>query len=243
MLELHRDGRPMTQIKAVARAGGALPHGQVGECVFAGARDRVTRFAGRLGRVLPRRETEPLELDLALGEFRLIGRVTGLTATGWVGYRLASMKAGDYLNLWLHHLAINAAVPAGAAWTSHWVAEDRDVLLEPIADPAVHLAALLDLYWQGTRRVLHFFPKSALAYVEKQRAGQGEDEALRAARQIWEGSDFQTTPSESTDVYYQMAFRDTDPLDAEFTATAATVFAPLFAQIPRKTGDGLAADG
>jgi exodeoxyribonuclease V gamma subunit len=243
MLELHRDGRPMTQIEAVARAGGALPHGRVGECVFVGARDRVTRFAGRLGRVLPRRETEPLELDLALGEFRLIGRVTGLTATGWVGYRLASMKAGDYLNLWLHHLTVNAAAPAGAAWTSHWVAEDRDVLLEPVADPAAHLAALLDLYWQGTRRVLHFFPKSALVYVEKQRAGQGEDEALRTARQTWEGSDFQTTPPESTDVYYQMAFRDTDPLDAEFTATAATVFAPLFAQIPREIGDGLAADG
>lgn len=230
MLELYREGRPMAEIEAVARASGALPHGQVGECVFAEARERVTRFAGRLGRTLPRRETEPLELDLALGEFRLIGRVTGLTPTGWVGYRLASMKAGDYLNLWLHHLAINAAAPTGAAWNSHWVAEDRDVLLEPVADSAAHLAALLELYWRGTRRVLHFFPKSALAYVEKLRAGQGEEEALRAARRTWEGSDFQTMPPESADVYYQLAFRGADPLDAEFMATAATVFAPMFGQ-------------
>ncbi len=236
MLELHRDGRPMAEIAAVARAGGALPHGQVGECVFAGARERVTRFAGRLGRVLPRRDTEPLELDLALGEFRLIGRVTGLTATGWVGYRLASMKAGDYLNLWLHHLAINAATPPGAAWNSHWVAEDRDVLLEPVADPAARLTELLELYWQGTRRVLHFFPRSALAYVEKLRAGKSEDEALGAARRIWAGGDFQTTPPESADVYYQLAFRDTDPLDVEFTATAAMVFAPLFEQARREDG-------
>ena len=236
MLELHRDGRPMAEIAAVARAGGALPHGQVGECVFAGARERVTRFAGRLGRVLPHRDTEPLELDLALGEFRLIGRVTGLTATGWVGYRLATMKAGDYLNLWLHHLAINASAPTDVAWSSHWVAEDQDVLLEPVADSAAHLAALLDLYWQGTRRVLHFFPKSALAYVEKLRAGKSEDEALRAACRIWEGSDFQTTPPESADIYYQLAFRGADPLDAEFMTTAATVFAPLFAQARREGG-------
>jgi len=80
--------------------------------------------------------------------------------------------------------------------------------------------------------------KSALAYVEKLRAGKSEDEALRAARRIWEGDDFQTTPPESMDVYYQMAFRDTDPLDVEFTATAATVFAPLFAHARREAGEG-----
>ncbi len=110
------------------------------------------------------------------------------------------------------------------------------MLLEPIADPAAHLAALLDLYWQGTRRVLHFFPKSALTYVEKLRAGKSEDEALRAARRIWEGDDFQTTPPESADVYHQLAFRDTDPLDVEFTAAAATVFAPMFEQARREVG-------
>ncbi len=237
-LELYREDRPAVEIEAVLRAGGALPHGQVGECVFAGARERVVRFAGRLGRVLPRRAAEPLNLELTLGEFRLTGRLTGLTPAGWTGYRLASMKASDYLNLWLHHLASNAVAPVGVASCGHWVAEDRDVVLEPVTNPHETLRTLLDLYWRGTRRLLHFFPKSALAYVEKLgKDGDGE-RALRAAQTEWEGSEYRQSRSEREDGYYQLAFGDTDPLDGEFVELAMAVFEPLFAHVRREAEDG-----
>ncbi len=230
MLELHRDGRPAAEIQAVARGSGALPHGQVGDCVFVQAQERMTRFAGRLGRVLPRRDPEPLDLELKLGEFELSGRLTGMTLAGRVGYRLASMKANDVLNLWLYHLALNVAAPAGTTLCSHWVAEDQEVLLEPVADAAAHLRAMLEWYWRGTRRLLHFFPKSALAYVETLRKdkNQDTDKALRAARRQWEGDDFQQAAPERENVYYQLAFRDTDPLDAEFVAVAMAMFMPIF---------------
>ena len=235
MLELHLDRRPAAEIERVVRAGGALPHGQVGQCVFAEARARVTRFAGRLGRALPGRKTEWLNVDLALGDFRLTDRLTGLTPTGWVGYRLASMKAADYLDLWLHHLALNAAAPAGVALQSHWVAEDKDVILEPVEQPELQFRALLELYWEGSRRLLHFFPKSALAYVERFRKEQDADKALRAARGAWEGDEFRQGFAERDDPYYRLAYRDTDPLDAEFAALAAAVFDPLFERIRQET--------
>ena len=230
MLELHRDGRPAAAIQAVARGSGALPHGQVGDCVFAQAQERVTRFAGRLGRVLPRRDMEPLDLEFKLDGFELSGRLTGMTPAGRVGYRLASIKANDYLNLWLHHLALNVAAPAGMALQSRWVAEDKEVLLEPVEEAAAHLRAVLEWYWQGTRRLLHFFPKSALAYVETLCKDQNQDvdKALRAARRQWEGDDFQRLTPERENVYYQLAFRDTDPLDAEFAAVAVAMFEPIF---------------
>ena len=230
MLELHRDGRSATAIQAAMRGSGALPHGQVGDCVFAEAQDRVMRFAGRLGRVLPRRDLEPLDLALKLDGFELSGRLTGITPGGRVGYRLASIKANDYLNLWLHHLVLNIAAPTGITLQSRWVAEDKEVLLEPAADAAVHLRALLEWYWRGTRRLLHFFPKSALAYVETLRKDQNQDtdKALRAARSQWEGGDFQQVAPERENVYYQLAFRDTDPLDVEFEAVAMAVFMPVF---------------
>jgi exodeoxyribonuclease V gamma subunit len=235
MLELHLDRRPAAEIERVVRAGGALPHGQVGQGVFAEARARVTRFAGRLGRALPGRKTEWLNVDLALGDFRLTDRLTGLTPTGWVGYRLASMKAADYLDLWLHHLALNAAAPAGVALQSHWVAEDKDVILEPVEQPELQFRALLELYWEGSRRLLHFFPKSALAYVERFRKEQDADKALRAARGAWEGDEFRQGFAERDDPYYRLAYRDTDPLDAEFAALAAAVFDPLFERIRQET--------
>lgn len=230
MLELHRDGRTAVEIEAVMRGSGALPHGQVGQCVFVQAQSRVMRFAGRLGRVLPRRDPEPLDLELKLDGFELSGRLTGVTPGGRVGYRLATIKANDYLNLWLHHLALNVAAPVGATLQSRWVAEDKEVLLEPVEDAAAHLRVLLEWYWRGTRRLLHFFPKSALAYVETLRKDRDQDaeKALRAARRQWEGDDFQKVTPEREDVYYQLAFRDTDPLDAEFEAVAMAVFGPLF---------------
>jgi exodeoxyribonuclease V gamma subunit len=233
MLELHREGRTTVEIRAVARGSGALPHGQVGECVFVQAQDRVTRFAGRLGRVLPRRDPEPVDLELQLDGFELSGRLTGMTLAGRVGYRLASIKANDYLNLWLHHLALNVAAPEGVTLQSRWVAEDKEIVLEPVEDAATHLRAVLDWYGRGTRRLLHFFPKSALAYVETLRKDQNQDteKALRAARRQWEGDDFQRLAPERDHVYYQLAFRDTDPLDAEFEAVALAVFGPLCAQV------------
>lgn len=230
MLELHRDGRTVAEVQAVARGSGVLPHGQVGDCVFVQAQDRVTRFAGRLGRVLPCRDPEPVDVELKLGEFEISGRLTGMTPGGRVGYRLASIKANDYLNLWLHHLALNVAAPEGMTLQSRWVAEDKEVLLDPVEDAAAHLRALLEWYWRGTRRLLHFFPKSALAYVEALRKDQNQDvdKALRGARRQWEGDDFERVTPERENIYYQLAFRDTDPLDAEFEAVAVAVFVPIF---------------
>ena len=233
MLELHREGRPVMEIQAVMRGSGALPHAQVGECVFAQAQERVTRFAGRLVRVLPRQTPEPLDVDLKLGGFELSGRLSGVLPTGRVGYRLASMKANDYLNLWLHHLALNVAAPADVLRCSHWVAEDQTMLLEPVEDAAAQLQALLERYWQGTRRLVHFFPKSALTYVKTlhKDKDQDVDKALREARRQWEGDDFQRLAPERENVYYQLAFQDTDPLDEEFVELAQAVFGPLFAHV------------
>lgn len=228
MLELFLEGRPLNGIEAVVRGSGALPHAQVGECVFAQAKDRVVRFAGRLGPVLPRGAQQALDVDLALGPFRLTGRLTGMTSSGVVGYRLASLTAHDYLSLWLRHVVLNSVAPADIPLQSYWLAEDQQITLQPLQDPQIHLQILFDLYWQGTQHLLHFFPKSALKYTESLRKGKPAEEALRAAQQMWEGSDFQASSPESANAYYQLAFRETDPLDAEFTALAQIVFMPIF---------------
>ncbi|MBK7983441.1 MAG: exodeoxyribonuclease V subunit gamma [Candidatus Competibacteraceae bacterium] len=237
MLALHQEGRPAAEIAKVVRASGALPHGRVGDCVFADAQERVVRFAGRLGRALPRRGAEWLNVDLTLGEFRLVDRLTGLTPGGWVGYRLANMKAGDYLNLWLHHLALNAAAPAGMPLQSHWVAEDKDLVLPPLTDPKIQLQSLLELYWRGSRRLVHFFPKSALAYLERFRKERAADKALWAARRVWEGDEYAKVRPERDDTYYQLAFRNTDPLDEEFVELATAVFEPLFGCADQEAGE------
>ena len=121
--------------------------------------------------------------------------------------------------------------PAGMTLNSHWLAEDQDVLLEPVEDPRAQLHDLLTWYWRGSRQLLHFFPKAAFAYVGQLRKDRNNDaeSALRAARTMWEGSPFRPDRAERDDPYYRLAFRDSDPLDAEFTTVAEAVFAPLLA--------------
>lgn len=228
MLELRRAGQSAAATATILRADGALPHGQVGDCVLEQAQERVMRFASRLNQRLPRPAPEPWEVMRQVGGFSVSGQLSGLTADGLVGYRLASMKSSDYLSLWLRHLLFNLAAPTGVAPCSYWVAEDRLVRLEPVADAAAQLRVLLEWYWQGTQRLLHFFPRSALVYAElcciKNKA---PDQALRAARRQWEGDSFSKVAPEAADIYYQLAFGGADPLDAEFETLALTVFGPV----------------
>ncbi len=243
-LELYRDGEPPARIATLLRAGGVLPHGEVGACVAARTQERVLRFAGELGRLLPRRAAEPLPLDVVLGDFRLIGPLAGLTPAGWIGYRMAQIKAPDYLQLWLHHLALNALDAQEAVEVprcSRWIGEGRDqqVILEPLSDAADLLTGLLDIYWQGTQRLLHFFPKSALVYIENMRKkGGSAEKALQAARFEWRGSERNHNFPERDNPYYRLAFGDSDPLDAEFEQLTMSVLGPLFALIDRTKGQG-----
>jgi exodeoxyribonuclease V gamma subunit len=94
-----------------------------------------------------------------------------------------------------------------------------------VDDARAILKRLLDLYWTGLRRPLHFFPDSGQAYVEK-------NQSLDAARGKWGISDF--ARGEAADPYYRLAFRGSDPLDAEFEAIAMAVFGPIKAAMQRK---------
>ena len=93
--------------------------------------------------------------------------------------------------------------------------------------PAI-LTNLLELYWQGLRQPLKFFPQTSLAYAEASRnqaSGKSKD-PMSAALTSWEGNSFTKMPGEGEDAYYDLCFRNTDPLDQEFERVALDVFGP-----------------
>jgi exodeoxyribonuclease V gamma subunit len=139
------------------------------------------------------------------------------------------------LKLWLHHLALNAMELDDITRQSYWVGEDQLVTLEPVEQPETLLRGLLEWYWQGSQGLLHFFPKSGLAYIQQLHKDKepNPDKALWAARRVWEGEERRPGTAERENAYYQLAFGDSDPLDEKFTTLAMAVFGPLFAQIPR----------
>ncbi|MDQ2695003.1 MAG: exodeoxyribonuclease V subunit gamma, partial [Pseudomonadota bacterium] len=225
LLALHLAAEPAEVMLPLVRAAGILPHGRVGDVLFQRERHGVERFAQRLQALRPAALLEPLEVDIPFQGLRLVGRLNDVSPQGLLSYRLDEVRAKDYLNLWLRHLVLNCLKPPGVAPVSRWLGDDKGFALRPVADPRGCLQVLLDIYWQGLRRPLHFLPKSALVYA-KAALGSGRSDPMAAARKKWEGSE--EHPGECQDLYYQLAFRGSDPLDGEFAALAMAVFRPVF---------------
>jgi exodeoxyribonuclease V gamma subunit len=64
-----------------------------------------------------------------------------------------------------------------------------------------------------------------MKYAERFVRGLGHNDALRAARSDWEGSDF--SRGEMDDPYYKLCFDHVDPLDESFASIALDVYKPL----------------
>jgi exodeoxyribonuclease V gamma subunit len=87
------------------------------------------------------------------------------------------------------------------------------------------LKKLLAYFFKGMAEPLRFFPQASAKYAERSVRGRGHDDALQAARNDWEGSDFNR--GERDDPYFKLCFDHVDPLDDTFTSIALDVFGPL----------------
>ena len=220
LLAVRMRGEPVATALRAAHASGLLPHAQVGAVAFEGTAHEVEAFAQRFLHALPEKTLDPIPLDLELaGGMELRGVLSGVSAAGLLGHRLAECKPKDLLDAWIGHLVLNVLKPTGVKPVTLWFLQDKALQFRPVAEARVLLEALLDLYWLGLQRPLHFFPASACTYMKKERS-------IDAARGAWRSNHHR---GEDADPYYRLAFRGCDPLDAEFEQLAATVFGPLLA--------------
>jgi exodeoxyribonuclease V gamma subunit len=219
LLALRLRGETLALSLPLARASGLLPHGEVGATIFDETLVDVDGFAERLLGVLPAVAPEPVPLDVELGGMRLRGALGGVSPLGLIGYRFAACKPKDLLEAWIRHLALNVLERGDVERRTRWFLQDKTLTFVPLAAARAQLEQLLALYWAGLMRPLPLFPESALACVTKE-AG------LNAARNVWHSNHGR---GEGDDPYLRLAFRDCDPLDAEFETLAVAVFGPLTA--------------
>jgi len=216
-------GTDAESARGALQAAGFLLHGTPGHCQFD---DLWGEAAAILAAVRPHTEggpAEPLALDLAIGTFRLTGRIGNLFAGGPVSFRPARIRARDRLRAWILHLAGHAA--GCADWRSVLVGRDgKTRIYGPPANPAETLEKLLALYWRGLTKPLPFFPDSSLEYAI--RYGKTKDPALALAAASGKWDAFQYP--ESDDPWYRICFRRESPLkDEAFGPAARAVFDPL----------------
>jgi exodeoxyribonuclease V gamma subunit len=219
------------QVYRNLKSSGHLSQGGFGRHQFAGIAASGGHFADLL-RPLLSAPQPPLEVDRRLGAFHLTGWLTNLYDGGRITWRSAALKGSTLMELWIHHLVLNLLAPANLPLRSMHAARAPSPSLaptvlstfKPVADPEPYLQELLDWYWQGLSRPLHFFPETSRARAEAAGTGKEDGKALSA----WAGHFHR--PGEGEDPAYGSLFRDTNPLDSEFVALSA-LFTPIFAHL------------
>jgi len=229
LLEAVLKGQPEPEARAFA-ARALVPPGSVGERYTAKFGHETRAFHRRVAPHLGAPE-EPLSGTLELGGFTLNYRIDSIYAGRVVHFRLASLKPKDYLRLWVRHLAF-CALRESADCPARLIGSDEEVEFAVPEQPGDLLTALLELYWQGLRRPLPFFPAAARAYAKaaaNPRYAGDPFRPLQEARKAWGGSDFKE--GESSELAYRICFPGggNAALDAEFESLAQAVFVPMLA--------------
>ncbi len=220
----------------IAQASPEIPSGALGEIWCKHELNTLTQFAVRVRKALVNSvpysftlNLKPLwPVDLPVPDSRvgitdapvtLNGTFSALTEQGLVLYRYARPNVRDYLDAWLHHLALCIAAPADVIPRTLWLGQTQSFTFTAVTDAACYLGQLIALYQAGLCSPLHFFPKSAWAAVTESEA---------AASRVWLGT--QQTIGEAQDPYWRTALREQSGeavLDEEFMKLARSVFEPL----------------
>lgn len=228
LLDERLAGNAAGQTLAQIAASGVLPLGQVGEASRHTLTADLDAFWQRLRPFHPDQASTGADIDLALGGFRLSGRLKLRPAGGILSFRVAAIKAVDILRLWIRHLASCAA---GHGGESILVGTDNIYRYRSIAKATDVLHDLLQIYWAGLHQPLKFFPRSALAFVRSADKHAGKPDAVLKARvealKQWEGNSFSHVSPERSELSFDLCFGDEAPLDEEFERLAQRVFTPV----------------
>ncbi len=208
----------------LARAGTEWPGGALGEALLTKELGLLTHFAQQLrdATAAPCLPPQACRVDVAIDgqTWALHGTLADLRPTGLVRGRYDDTRPGDYLEAWLLHLLQAAAAPDGADLCTRWISRDGGFRFGPVDDAQDALSQLLQLYARGLCEPVHFFPKSAWAFMVG-------DQSWPKARARWFSTP-RTPHGEDSDPAYTLALRGVDdPLDADFQACAVSVFGPL----------------
>ncbi|ENO87437.1 exodeoxyribonuclease V subunit gamma [Thauera linaloolentis] len=211
---------------ALARAGGEYPAGTLGDSALERELGKLRAFARRQRQI---QAGLPLPPYRAHFETRLDGEAWSLSAVfadlrpgGLLRARYDDTRAADYLGAWLAHLLLCADPVPGLAPETRGLSRDGEFALRPLqpGQARAQLQSLLALYREGLSRPLHFFPRSAWAYM---RNGESAGKAL--AR--WTGGN-RPEFGEGNDPAWRLALRGELGLpDERFFELARGVLRPL----------------
>jgi exodeoxyribonuclease V gamma subunit len=230
MLRRHLAGKRVpAQERAAAAALGQLPSGALCGVWFDYLDEELSVLIAALGDVTL---DEPVNAEVACGEWTLRGRVDGMTGNGRLQVRPARCKPTDLIRAWILHLALTASF---GPTTTEVVATDCRTTFGDVPDATQHLQALVDGYRSAMREPIPFFARASHDYVERAiKLAAGKSRATKSpmdmAREALEGSDYgEYVTGELNEAYASLCWRGRDPLGdtaSEFERWATAFWEP-----------------
>jgi len=210
----------------VQKAKGVLPHGNVGEVAYREMSIDANSFVTKLESHLKEKSRHYLDIDLEIAGFRVSGRLMDIVDRKMIRSRYANTRAKDLLHTWICHLLLGMLPDKIYSQSTALICKNAVWEFHPVPNPGETLENLLHLYWKGLQEPVHFFPESSHEYAKQVLVKEKPLwKALKAAKNKWVGSDFQR--GESQDPYFDLCFKNVDPIDDSFQQIAETVFSTL----------------
>jgi exodeoxyribonuclease V gamma subunit len=239
-------GEDPSEILLRLRASGLLPPGTLGQALFEAILGDASRIANLVRSSAAALVFEPVEVDLGVGDFRVVGSLRVVPDRGLVGFGYRRLGAPSELRLWLDHLVLQLLATDGAPRREALLfgrPETTDgpagVRIRPVERAREFLEELLVLWREARAEPLPFFPRASRAFAQTL-AERGADpdaaqRALERARQVFSPSPHRSAgPSESEDPFVRRLFGTAAPGELPFSTDtfarlARRVFEPLLA--------------
>lgn len=219
LLEMLLAGDDPDSLYPVFRAVGSLPPGKLGRLAFYAALQEARSVADEVAETVSiTSELPPVEFELAVAGIKLVGRLSGLRDSALLRYRCGKFSARDAVRAWLEHLCLCASAVDGYPQSTLVVAQDqKGICLQPVPEAQEILGQLVELYHEGMREPLPFFPAASLEFAKSGR--------LDAVDAKWIEGKFH----ESGDQAVRAVYGDTSPIDNRFAEVAEIFFKPYLA--------------
>lgn len=214
-----------------------LPEGWAGSQAYQQKKKAVEDFGSKIKAKLNQQQLGDCEVDLDIGEFRVVGKLTDLYEQSMITYRFGKKRPKDLVNLWIRHLILQLVKPKNHCGNSSlftWDDAFEQTKLSPAENAQAILNDLLTYYWEGLQKPGQFYPRSSHCFVESViQKNKKERKALGYAQKEWEPS-YNGPPGEGEDAYNQLVVGQQNPIEhPEFAEVSLWFWAPFFKALTR----------
>lgn len=224
----------------IMRARDMLPQDWVGEQAYSNKVSETKEFGSAVEPFLERNPMEDCEVDLDIGGFHLVGKLSTIYEDAMVMYRYGRCRPKDQVEFWISHVLFQLVKPDSHSGYSRYIFKDKyDNIklyhLEPPANPQKHLEQLLASYWEGLTCCSYFFPETSHKFAKQWcDKNKPEEEALEKAKGNWIKE--YSYSSDGKDPYNKLMIDSRRPLERQKFKDAAEAFwAPYFKAVTKRS--------